>query len=431
MVSDITAFLFFLCLLTFLIALIKPSWVVRWGEQRTRRAALIYYFFPAVLFMIISVATFTPKVNKNVTAQGESDMNALLIVLLLGVGIVIAVKVLKSLARKKTQTHTNFEVKKSTPANISHDEEKQPDSIVEVDLENIENKESTGIKQTVPENIDNHPPQPKQKNKPPEVNQISSKPAPESKIKSESDKSIIICYSGVKKYEIDIENRTCTCPDWRKKRSVYYPGEPMRLCKHLIKEIVKHDLQDEYGSESRRIEYAAKKGIGYYPRKNEQNPDLQDDNHTPQGRRKILGRLFDAKVSAKEEEKISKAFGGDGYIFNITMYLSRTNNGSVTLHAPRGDYYRWRLEAMTRSGVVKQGEDIKAEHLLEGLKMGDLRGLNKAYGFNLKFRTKKEGCEKLARKIPNVANYLPDGYYIDDFFRLEELTIDDIRNNWS
>lgn len=35
-------------------------------------------------------------------------------------------------------------------------------------------------------------------------------------------------------YEIDIENLTCTCPDWLKRRSHTSQDSPSRLCKHLV-----------------------------------------------------------------------------------------------------------------------------------------------------------------------------------------------------
>jgi len=73
--SVLSAFLFFFCLLALLIGLIKPSWVVRWGEHRTRRAALLYYGLSAVLFLIIGVATVeTPPDKKDVVAHKEAPV---------------------------------------------------------------------------------------------------------------------------------------------------------------------------------------------------------------------------------------------------------------------------------------------------------------------------------------------------------------------
>ncbi|MEG6505875.1 hypothetical protein [Nitratidesulfovibrio sp. 1201_IL3209] len=34
-------------------------------------------------------------------------------------------------------------------------------------------------------------------------------------------------------YTLDVNNQTCTCPDWSKRRSAYPKNNPCRLCKHL------------------------------------------------------------------------------------------------------------------------------------------------------------------------------------------------------
>lgn len=226
-----------------------------------------------------------------------------------------------------------------------------------------------------------------------------------------------------KKYQIDLAARTCTCPDWRETRSGYSKGEPMRLCKHLVQVVVDRGLHEEYGSEAHRLVRAAQNGRGYYPDRDPVGPQDRDET-TPEGRRKLLGVAFGTVISEAQEKAIQEAFGGQGYIFTFHMYFNRIADGPVTLNVPRGDHYRWRMETLARTGIARRGSALTPNELLEGLKMADLRVIASGLGGKIKFRTKAEGIAKLAQEGMIIANHLPPGCYLDDFFRLEPLTLD-------
>lgn len=56
-------------------------------------------------------------------------------------------------------------------------------------------------------------------------------------ITSYSDSSI--------KYNIDLDNLTCSCPDFVKNRLSYNKDNPLRLCKHLLREILINNIIDK------------------------------------------------------------------------------------------------------------------------------------------------------------------------------------------
>jgi hypothetical protein len=233
-------------------------------------------------------------------------------------------------------------------------------------------------------------------------------------------------------YVVNLKDRSCTCPDWAEKRYQYFPGEPMRLCKHLVKVVVEQGLQKEYGSEARALKMFADRRTAYYPSRDKELEKADKIEQYPEGKVAFLENYFGEAVSAGDKVAVRRAFGGPGpqYMFTINMYSSRLKNGQATSIVPKGDSYRWRFETLARSGVAKQGRAIPTELLLEGLKMQELRDLAARFGGDgMKFMKKKEGCAMLAT-VPDILDKVAAYHRLDDFFRLEPLTLDQIRSRW-
>jgi hypothetical protein len=112
-----------------------------------------------------------------------------------------------------------------------------------------------------------------------------------------------------KKYEVNITERTCTCPDWRERRHWYYPNEPMRLCKHLVREVVKHGMHQLYGAVGKDLVWRAKKGWGYLPPRDETDGAYYKKELSPEGRRELLTQAFGEPVTLADELVVQKAFG--------------------------------------------------------------------------------------------------------------------------
>jgi hypothetical protein len=117
-------------------------------------------------------------------------------------------------------------------------------------------------------------------------------------------------------------------------------------------------------------------------------------------------------------------------MFTMSMFFSRTKEGPVTIHAPEGDHYRWRLEGLARTGVARQGADIPPAELLEGLKVQELRKIGAMLPEPVKFQKKLNGCAKIAEAVDDVSAVLPPDYYLSDFFRLMPITMAEIRARW-
>lgn len=214
------------------------------------------------------------------------------------------------------------------------------------------------------------------------------------------------------KYPMSIENRTCGCPDWQKTRSIYYRGEPQRLCKHLIKAIVQAGLQNEYGSEANKLIGASEKRIGYY---------LDERDEKERGAREkqeIIRGYFGAKAKIMHEPAIKKAYG-EVYVYNLSMVAARTKGGPATLYVPKVDYYRWRFEALARMGTARRGSQIAPKDIIEALTMQELRALVSTKLNGAKIRTKNEGREKLASLNLTTRQLIPAEHDIDDYFRIE------------
>ncbi len=62
-------FLFFISFIALIVGLIKPKWVIRWGEP-TRKKALLTYGMAAIAFMVISAIFFPPE-----TKIASNDVN--------------------------------------------------------------------------------------------------------------------------------------------------------------------------------------------------------------------------------------------------------------------------------------------------------------------------------------------------------------------
>jgi hypothetical protein len=250
---------------------------------------------------------------------------------------------------------------------------------------------------------------------------------PEQSVKLEWPLISVTSKSSKKKtYIINMDERSCTCPDWVKTRSHYFRGEPQRLCKHLVKAIVDRGMDKEYGGIDSMIRWAAEKGWGFYfPKDREEFDPDESYIHTPEGRAQFIREVFGGDLTLKEEKLFAEAFGGVGYFYNLSMYLSRVENGPITLHEPPGGRYRWRLEMLTRTGIAKRGKEIDFVNLLGGLSMKQLREIGGALG-EIKFRSKAEGCQKIAEAAGNVFDMWPSDIDFDDFFCLAPMSIKEI-----
>lgn len=50
----------------------------------------------------------------------------------------------------------------------------------------------------------------------------------------------------ISKYDIDIDNLTCTCADWKKSRMKFHKTDPRRLCKHIIRKFDYMVIDERY-----------------------------------------------------------------------------------------------------------------------------------------------------------------------------------------
>ena len=229
-----------------------------------------------------------------------------------------------------------------------------------------------------------------------------------------------------KTYIINMEERSCTCPDWSERRSHFFRGEPQRLCKHLVKAVVDRAMENEYGGMAKRIRGFAETGWGFYLGGDPQDPDDDEKyKHTPAGRAEFIREQLGGDLTLEDEKLFEEAFGGPGYFFNLSMYLSRIKDGPTTIYEPPGEHYRWRLEMLTRTGIAKRGKDIDLVNLLSGLSMKQLREIGNAVG-DIKFRSKAEGCQKIAGAAGDSFDMWPPDLDLDDFFYLAPMSIAEI-----
>lgn len=222
------------------------------------------------------------------------------------------------------------------------------------------------------------------------------------------------------KYSMDIDARSCGCPDWLKTRSGYFRGEPQRLCKHLVKALVQEELHKEYGSEANQILRASEKRIGYYPTTNDNWEEF-----TKAERGKILRNYFGSQARIDHEPAVIKAYG-DRYLYNLSMVESRTRDGASTVYVPWGDHYRWRFEMLARLGTARRVAQMTPKELLEGLSMSDLRLVVSKLLNGAKIRSKQEGRDRLITLGLPPAKFIPDGQNADDYFRIEAPNLDDV-----
>ncbi|MCB2189491.1 MAG: hypothetical protein KQJ78_23990 [Deltaproteobacteria bacterium] len=153
---------------------------------------------------------------------------------------------------------------------------------------------------------------------------------------------------------------TCTCPDWREVRHVYRRLEPMRLCKHLVKEVVAAGRHWEYGSGAGRLDTMAAEGWGYFPRK--EMPEAErDSDDTDEARRRNINASLGWELSREELSWLARVFGGEGYYYNFMTWFRLCGNQAGTVRLPRGDRMRWRFEVLTRTGVVREGAEDEFE----------------------------------------------------------------------
>lgn len=64
-------------------------------------------------------------------------------------------------------------------------------------------------------------------------------------------------------YDTNIQNLTCSCPNWVKRRSVYSMNNPKRLCKHIIKKLNIANLPDSIKYFRESIEAYRERELGF------------------------------------------------------------------------------------------------------------------------------------------------------------------------
>lgn len=206
-------------------------------------------------------------------------------------------------------------------------------------------------------------------------------------------------------YTVDLQEYTCTCPDWRNRRSKMDTSWPERLCKHLVKAVCDNGLAGEFPDVDLQALAKKKKGT-----------EIKEVDY--------MELFFGQELSPEERSRVEFLFGGGSARQQLAQYAEIVQEGANLVWVPEDGKMRVSLERMVWLRLAVQSPILTPEEYLSCFSLPTLKKMCEALG-------EKAGQRKTAIKLLSDSKKWADALYhcnisVDDFFLVKPLAVDDL-----